>query len=151
MMTRTGCICMIVIMALAAFGILFGRVRGKDFSTPLRSARNDRRANAGAVLPTVIGEPVIFRAGELRFVTCKSSMEVGRQQAEALGFDPRMKTERAQARQYWEKELAYRLADLLLEQGGIRFHLDGSIYRAELKAVLPERTDCHASVRAGSQ
>ena len=109
-----------------------------DFSTSLRSARNDRRANAGAVLPTVIGEPVIFRAGELRFVTCKSSMEVGREQAEALGFDPRRETERAQARRYWEKELAYRLADLLLEQGGIRFQLDGSIYRAELKAVLPE-------------
>lgn len=134
-MTRTGCICMIAVMALAAFGILFGRVRGKD--KPLRPSgtspcRGDRE------LPTVIGEPVIFRAGELRFVTCKSSMEVGRQQAEALGFDPRQKTEREKARQYWEKELAYRLADLLLEQGGIRFQLDGSIYRAELKAVLQE-------------
>lgn len=135
-MTRTGCICMIAVMALAAFGILFGRVRGKDSGLPRAacSPRND----AGAQLPTVIGEPVIFRAGELRFVTCKSSMEVGRQQAEALGFDPRMKTEREQARRYWEKELAYRLADLLLEQGGIHFQLDGSIYRAEIKAVLPE-------------
>ena len=33
-MTRTGCICMIAVMALAAFGILFGRVQGKD--KPLR-------------------------------------------------------------------------------------------------------------------
>lgn len=137
-MTRTGYICMIVLMALAAFGILFGRVRGKDSGLP-RAARSPRN-DAGAQLPTVIGEPVIFRAGELRFVTCKSSMEVGREQAEALGFDPRRETERAQARRYWEKELAYRLADLLLEQGGIRFQLEGNIYRAELKAVLPERS-----------
>ena len=137
-MTRTGYICMIVIMALAAFGILFGRVRGKDFSTPLRSARNDRRANAGAGLPTVTGEPVIFRTAEMRFVTCKSFMEISFERAAALGFDPQRPRDRSQARQYWEKELAYRLADQLLDAGGIRFQLDGSTYRAEIKAVLPE-------------
>ncbi|MBR3585848.1 MAG: hypothetical protein IKO00_07510 [Oscillospiraceae bacterium] len=136
-MTRTGCICMIAVMALAAFGILFGRVRGKD--KPLRPSGTSP-CRGGRELPTVIGEPVVFRTADLRFVTCKSSMEVGREQAEALGFDPRRETERAQARRYWEKELAYRLADLLLEQGGIRFQLEGNIYRAELKAVLPERS-----------
>ena len=137
-MTRTGYICMIVIVLVSAGGVLFCGLknRGTDSHGGLRPPRNDM----GAALPTVTGEPVVFRTAEMRFVTCKSSMQVGREQAEALGFDPRRETERAQARQYWEKELAYRLADLLLEQGGIRFQLEGNIYRAELKAVLPERS-----------
>ena len=137
-MTRTGYICMIVIVLVSAGGVLFCGLknRGTDSHGGRRPPRNDM----GAALPTVTGEPVVFRTAEMRFVTCKSSMQVGREQAEALGFDPRRETERAQARQYWEKELAYRLADLLLEQGGIRFQLEGNIYRAELKAVLPERS-----------
>ena len=135
-MTRTGYICMIVIMLVSAGGMIVCGLknRGTDSHGSHRPPRNDR----GAGLPTVTGEPVIFRTAEMRFVTCKSSMEIGRQQAEALGFDPKQPEDRSQARRYWEKELAYRLADQLLDAGGIRFQLDGSIYRAELKAVLPE-------------
>ena len=137
-MTRTGYICMIVIVLVSAGGVLFCGLKNRG--TDSHGGRRPPRKDMGAALPTVIGEPVVFRTAEMRFVTCKSSMQVGREQAEALGFDPRRETERAQARQYWEKELAYRLADLLLEQGGIRFQLEGNIYRAELKAVLPERS-----------
>lgn len=134
-MTRTGYICMIVIMLVSAGGMIVCGLKNRD--KPLRPSGTSP-CRGGRELPKVIGEPVIFRTAEMRFVTCKSSMEVGRQQAEALGFDPRKKTEREQARQYWEKELAYRLADQLLDADGIRFQLDGSVYRAEIKAVLPE-------------
>lgn len=134
-MTRTGCICMIAVMALAAFGILFGRVRGKD--KPLRPSGTSP-CRGGRELPTVTGKPVVFRTAEMRFVTCKSDIEISFERAAALGFDPQRPQDRSQARQYWEKELAYRLADQLLDAGGIRFQLDGSTYRAEIKAVLPE-------------
>ena len=140
-MTRTGCICMIVIVLLSAGGVLFCGLKNRGNTSSGASRHLPLQGKArGQELPTVTGEPVVFRTAEMRFVTCKSSMQVGREQAEAMGFDPRRETERAQARQYWEKELAYRLADLLLEQGGIRFQLEGNIYRAELKAVLPERS-----------
>lgn len=126
---------MIAVMALAAFGILFGRVRGKD--KPLRPSGTSP-CRGGRELPTVTGEPVVFRTAEMRFVTCKSDIEISFERAAALGFDPQRPQDRSQARQYWEKELAYRLADQLLDAGGIRFQLDGSTYRAEIKAVLPE-------------
>ena len=144
MMTRTGCICMIVIMALAAFGILFGRVRGKDFSTPLRSARNDRRANAGAVLPTVTGEPVIFRAGELRFVTCKSSMDLDGF-IDEWGLDMKTKEGRDEVNKLSKKELAYLLAEQLLGSGAIRFSMGGHTRYAELRAVLQEEGAGHGT------
>ena len=135
-MTRTGYICMIVIMLVSAGGMIVCGLknRGTDSNSGRRPPRNDR----GAGLPTVIGEPVIFRTAEMRFVTCISNIEISFERAAALGFDPQRPQDRSQARQYWEKELAYRLADQLLDAGGIRFQLDGSVYRAEIKAVLPE-------------
>lgn len=135
-MTRTGYICMIVIMLVSAGGMIVCGLknRGTDSNSGRRPPRNDR----GAGLPTVIREPVIFRTAEMRFVTCKSDIEISFERAAALGFDPQRPQDRSQARQYWEKELAYRLADQLLDAGGIRFQLDGSTYRAEIKAVLPE-------------
>ncbi len=135
-MTRTGYICMIVIMLVSAGGMIVCgfKNRGTDSHGGHRPPRNDR----GAGLPTVTGEPVIFRTAEMRFITCKSDIKISFERAEALGFDPQRPQDRSQARQYWEKELAYRLADQLLDAGGIRFQLDGSIYRAEIKAVLPE-------------
>ena len=135
-MTRTGYICMIVIMLVSAGGMIVCGLknRGTDSHGGHRPPRNDRSAG----LPTVTGEPVIFRTAEMRFVTCKSEIEISFERAAALGFDPQRPQDRSQARQYWEKELAYRLADQLLDAGGIRFQLDGSVYRAEIKAVLPE-------------
>lgn len=135
-MTRTGYICMIVIMLVSAGGMIVCgfKNRGTDSHGGQRPPRNDR----GAGMPTVTGEPVVFRTAEMRFVTCKSFMEISFERAAALGFDPQRPQDRSQARQYWEKELAYRLADQLLDAGGIRFQLDGSTYRAEIKAVLPE-------------
>lgn len=135
-MTRTGYICMIVIMLVSAGGMIVCgfKNRGTDSHGGHRPPRNDRSAG----LPTVTGEPVIFRTAEMRFVTCKSDIEISFERAAALGFDPQRPRDRSQARQYWEKELAYRLADQLLDAGGIRFQLDGSTYRAEIKAVLPE-------------
>ena len=135
-MTRTGYICMIVIMLVSAGGMIVCGLknRGTDSHGGHRPPRNERSAG----LPTVTGEPVIFRTAEMRFVTCKSDIEISFERAAALGFDPQRPQDRSQARQYWEKELAYRLADQLLDAGGIRFQLDGSTYRAEIKAVLPE-------------
>lgn len=135
-MTRTGYICMIVIMLVSAGGMIVCgfKNRGTDSNSGRRPPRNVK----GSELPAVTGEPVIFRTAEMRFVTCKSFMEISFERAAALGFDPQRPQDRSQARQYWEKELAYRLADQLLDAGGIRFQLDGSTYRAEIKAVLPE-------------
>lgn len=135
-MTRTGYICMIVIMLVSAGGMIVCGLknRGTDSNGGHRPPRNVK----GSELPTVTGEPVIFRTAEMRFVTCKSDIEISFERAAALGFDPQRPQDRSQARQYWEKELAYRLADQLLDAGGIRFQLDGSTYRAEIKAVLPE-------------
>lgn len=135
-MTRTGYICMIVIMLVSAGGMIVCGLknRGTDSNSGHRPPRNVK----GSELPTVTGEPVVFRTAEMRFVTCKSDIEISFERAAALGFDPQRPQDRSQARQYWEKELAYRLADQLLDAGGIRFKLDGSTYRAEIKAVLPE-------------
>lgn len=135
-MTRTGYICMIVIMLVSAGGMIVCGLknRGTDSNSGRRPPRNAK----GRELPTVIGEPVVFRTAEMRFVACKSSIEISFERAAALGFDPKRPQDRSQARRYWEKELAYRLADQLLDAGGICFKLDGSTYRAELKAVLPE-------------
>ena len=73
-MTRTGCICMIVIMLVSAGGmIVCGMARRKD---GLPRAGRGPRNDAGAKLPTVTGEPVIFRRAEQRIVTCRASMEL---------------------------------------------------------------------------
>lgn len=134
-MTRTGYICMIVIMLVSAGGMIVCGLKNRD--KPLRPSGTSP-CRGGRELPTVTGEPVVFRTAEMRFVTCKSDIEISFERAAALGFDPQRPQDRSQARQYWEKELAYRLADQLLDAGGIRFQLDGSTYRAEIKAVLPE-------------
>lgn len=138
-MTRTGYICMIVIMLVSAGGMIVCGLknRGNTSSGAARHLPLQGKAR-GQELPTVTGEPVIFRTAEMRFVTCKSDIEISFERAAALGFDPQRPQDRSQARQYWEKELAYRLADQLLDAGGIRFQLDGSTYRAAIKAVLPD-------------
>ncbi len=137
-MTPIGCGCLVFLMTLAAFGILLGRVRGKDFSTSLRCARNDRRANAGAGLPTVTGETVRFRTAELRFVSCRASMEIGREQMEERGFDPMRADDYTWARRYWERELACLLAEQALQAGAIEFEDREGVLRARMKTVLTE-------------
>lgn len=138
---------MIAVMALAAFGILFGRVRGKD--KPLRPSGTSP-CRGGRELPTVTGEPVIFRTAEMRFVTCKSSMDLDRF-IDEWGLDMQTKEGRDEVNELSKKELAYLLAEQLLGSGAIRFSMGGHTRYAELRAVLPERTDCHASVSTGSQ
>lgn len=135
-MTRTGYICMIVIMLVSAGGMIVCGLKNRG--TGSHGGHRPPRNVKGSELPTVTGEPVVFRTAEMRFVTCKSDIKVSFEAAAALGFDPQRPQDRSQARRYWEKELAYRLADQLLDAGGIRFQLDGNIYRAEIKAVLPE-------------
>ncbi len=137
-MTPIGCGVLTVLMAMAAIGILLGRVRGKDFSTSLRCARNDRRANAGAGLPTVTGEPVRFRTGERRFAVCQASMECGRKQMEERGFDPERPGHLAAARQYYKRELTCLLAEHALASGAICFENGDGTIRARMRVEIPE-------------
>ena len=135
-MTRTGCICMIVIMLVSAGGmIVCGMARRKD---GLPRAGRGPRNDAGAELPTVTGEPVIFRRAEQRILTCRASMELDDGAITARGYSAGSPEQRAQAERYARKELAYLLTDQLLEAGGIRFVSEGTSRRAEIKAVLPE-------------
>lgn len=134
-MTRTGCICMIVIMLVSAGGMIACGLknRGRPFrpsgTSPCREGRE---------LPTVTGEPVIFRRAEQRIVTCRASMELDDGAITARGYNAGSPEQRAQAERYARKELAYLLTDQLLETGGIRFISKGTSRRAEIKAVLPE-------------
>lgn len=137
-MTRIGYAVMIALMGVSLIALIVCSVRQRKDGLP-RAARGHRNGAKGQ-LPTVSGEPVVFRRLDEHFVVCKASMECGFEQMEERGFDPKDKRHREQAAGYFRKELAYQLADLLLEQGGIRFQLEGNIYRAELKAVLPERS-----------
>ena len=127
-MTKTGCICMIILMAAALLGLIL-------CSTRQRKARKPRLA-AGE-RETVTGEPVIFRTAELRFANCKASMELSKDGIEARGFSLD-KDDLAGAGRYMRKELAYLLADQALEAGAIHFEVRDGTLRAELRAVIQE-------------
>ena len=127
-MTRTGCVCMIVLMAAALLGLILCATRQRKAGKP-RPAAGERE--------TVTGEPVIFRTAELRFANCKASMELSKNGIEARGFSLD-KDGLASAGRYMRKELAYLLADQALEAGAIRFEVRDGTIRAELRAVIPE-------------
>lgn len=74
-------------------------------------------------------EPVKFRTAELSFVNCWASMDRRPFDRELYGL---------RELDYERKELAYLLADQLLASGGIAFREEGSVLRAELRAVMPE-------------
>ena len=127
-MTRTGCICMIVLMAAALLGLILCSTRQRKAGKP-RPAAGERE--------TVTGEPVIFRTAELRFANCKASMELSKGGIEARGFSLD-KDGLASAGRYMRKEMAYLLADQALEAGAIRFEVRDGTLRAELRAVIQE-------------
>lgn len=142
-MTVCGKICTTLLILLAAAGMIYGMIRmGKE------EKRRGRPVPGvpGAGLPTVTGEPVIFRRAETRVLTCKSSMDIGPGRLEERGFDSRSKGQREAAALYFKKELAYRLADQLIEAGGIEYEIggrygqDGSTIRATVKVELPGRS-----------
>jgi len=138
-MTPTGIICTLLIMAAALAGLILcgGKKRSAVRTVP-------RRDSAGE-LPTVAGEPVVFRQAELRFVTCRASMDTGDEAVKARAFSPYVPEQRAAAKRYFRKELSYVLADLILEAGGVCFERDGETLRAEIRAVLmPERMERNA-------
>ena len=136
-MTRCGMICMIAVLLLATAGMLIcGTRRGRGDGLPRRCApRNDGRVGK---LPTVAGEPIVFRRAELRFVSCRASTEISDETIAARAFSPYVPEQRAAAERYFRKELACMLADQILEAGGIRFQRVGETLRAEIRAVLPE-------------
>lgn len=132
-MTRTGYICMIVIMLVSAGGMIVCGLKNRD--KPLRHSGTSP-CRGGRELPTVTWEPVVFRSLEERYVSCRASVEVGAEQMEERGFDPRDKRHRAAAEAYYKKELAYILADQLLDAGAIRYELSGGVLRAKVRAAV---------------
>lgn len=115
-MTRAGYIALALIMAASLIGLIICSVKQRREAKP-----NPGPSLRDPGLPTVMDEPLRFRCADLRIVTCKAS-------GDFRNADPR----------YMRKELAYLLADQLIDQGAIRYTQSGTAMRAELRAVLPE-------------
>ena len=115
-MTRTGYIALALIMAASLIGLIICSVKQRREAKP-----NPGPSLRDPGLPTVMAEPLRFRCADLRIVTCKAS-------GDFRNADPR----------YMRKELAYLLADQLIDQGAICYTQSGTAIRAELRAVLPE-------------
>jgi hypothetical protein len=114
-MTRAGYIALALIMAASLIGLIVCSVKQ-------RGAKPKPGAPAwDPGLPPVMAEPLRFRCADLRIVTCKASGDFSNT-----------------PQQYMRKELAYLLADQLIDQGAIRYTQSGTAMRAELRAVLPE-------------
>lgn len=107
----------LVLLALGALGVC--SVRPGD--GPGRRAVGSRRAAPTPGKPEEGTEPRRFRCGELRLIDCRASG-----QRHVLGAED----------DYTRKELAYVLADQLIEAGAIRYSVSGDQMRAELRAVL---------------
>jgi hypothetical protein len=115
-MTRSGYIALALIMSASLIGLIICSVKQRREAKP-----NPGPSLRDPGLPTVMAEPLRFRCGDFRIVTCKAS-------GDFRNADPR----------YMRKELAYLLADQLIDQGAIRYTQSGTAMRAELRAVLPE-------------
>lgn len=132
-MTKCGMICLIALMTASLIGLVLCSIKQGGAG---RRGRGEIRKGEGEP-QTVSGEPVKFRCGELRFANCRASMELSPAWIEGHGFSmDRKGVERAAI--YARKELAYLLADQAIEAGAIRYELDGGIFRAEMKVVMPE-------------
>lgn len=123
-MTRTGTICMVIIIITSMAGMIFCSVTQSGRPRAGRRGRRDEKA-----AKELAGEPVLFRTAEMRFVSCKASRSRRLEDVEIYG-ERALRMER--------QELAYILADQLLASGGIAFREEEGVLRAEVKAVLPE-------------
>ena len=124
-MTRTGTICMALLMLFAMAGMLASVPRSGKADAGRRGRRPLQDGAKREELPT---EPVVFHAGELRFVSCKASRERRLEDAEIYG---------ARAGRMERQELASLLADQLLAAGAIAFTENEGVLRAQVKAVMP--------------
>ena len=118
-MTRAGYAALIILGVVSLIGLIVCSVKQQ------RQIGRPSKAPAGRdpKEPTVVGEPVRFRCADMRFVTCKASGDIRTDFADLP---------------YTKRELAYLLADQLMDQGAIRYSRSGDTVRAELRAVLPE-------------
>ena len=126
-MTRTGTICMVIIIITSIAGMIFCSVTQSRITGAGRRGRRPLRDEKAA--EELAGEPVLFRTAEMRFVSCKASRSRRLEDVEIYG-ERALRMER--------QELAYILADQLLASGGIAFREEEGVLRAEVKAVLPE-------------
>jgi hypothetical protein len=132
-MTRAGYIALALIMAASLIGLIICSVKQQR-----QSGRTSDSARRNPGEPTVIGEPVRFRCADLCFVWCRASRELRQSDLAFSGLRLDDPDDFAKAVQYYQKDLAYILADQLLDKGGIRFVREGATLRAELRAVMPE-------------
>ena len=133
-MTKCGIICTCVIIIIAMAALVICSVRGEKGGKPTgEESRKGPKTVPG--MPYEPG-PLVFRRGGARYVTCQASTRLD--DGYIVGLEGRSGADLARMTLYAKKELAAVLADQVLAAGGIRFYVEGSTLRAELRAMVGE-------------
>ena len=135
-MTRIGYAVTIALMGVSLVALIVCSVRQRKGPSQALRASSPQRGEPRMAVKCVEGEPVVFRRLDEHYVSCRASGELSRDRIEAMGFDPADPLQRARALQETKKELAYILADQMLEAGAIRYEMSGGVLRAKVRAAV---------------